>query len=120
MPPSSGAARRRAGPASRRTGMNPLLVVIATIARHRTTYGLFVLLVAVATAIGVGITEQEAALRIGSARAADKFDLLVAAPGSETDVVLAAIYLRPGTVPLLAPEMVAKALAEPHARIAAP
>lgn len=100
--------------------MNPLLVVIATIARHRATYGLFVLLVAVATAIGVGITEQEAALRIGSARAADKFDLLVAAPGSETDVVLAAIYLRPGTVPLLVPEMTAKALAEPHARIAAP
>jgi len=26
---------------------------------------------------------------------------MVAAPGSETDVVLAAIYLRPGTVPLL-------------------
>jgi len=100
--------------------MNPLLVVIATVSRHRGTYALFVLLVAVATAIGVGVTEQEAALRIGSARAADKFDLLVAAPGSETDVVLAAIYLRPGTVPLLAPEMVAKALAEPHARIAAP
>ena len=100
--------------------MNPLLVVIATVARHRATYGLFVLLVAVATAIGVGITEQEAALRIGSARAADKFDLVVAAPGSETDVVLAAIYLRPGTVPLLDPQMTAKALAEPHARIAAP
>ena len=100
--------------------MNPLRVVLATVSRHRGTYALFVLLVAVATAIGVGVTEQEAALRIGSARAADKFDLLVAAPGSETDVVLAAIYLRPGTVPLLAPEMVAKALAEPHARIAAP
>src|SRR3977135_2466508 len=94
--------------------MNPFLVVRATIARHRGTYLLFILLVAVATAI------QEAALRIGSARAADKFDLMVAAPGSETDVVLAAIYLRPGTVPLLDPTMVGKVLAEPRAKIAAP
>jgi putative ABC transport system permease protein len=100
--------------------MNPFLVVRATIARHRGTYLLFILLVAVATAIGVGITTQEAALRVGSARAADKFDLMVAAPGSETDVVLAAIYLRPGTVPLLDPAMVAKVLAEPRAKISAP
>ncbi len=55
--------------------MNPILVVHATIACHRCTYLLFILLVAVATAIGVGITTQEAALRIGSARAADKFDV---------------------------------------------
>jgi putative ABC transport system permease protein len=100
--------------------MNPLLVIKATIARHRGTYLLFMLLVAVATAIGVGITAQEAALRAGSARAADKFDLVIAAPGSQADVVLAAIYLRPGTVPLVQPEIVAKALADPHAKIAAP
>jgi putative ABC transport system permease protein len=100
--------------------MNPFLVVRATIFRHRGTYLLFIILVAVATAIGVGITTQEAALRIGSARAADKFDLMVAAPGSETDVVLAAIYLRPGTVPLLDPAMVGQVLAEPRAKISAP
>ncbi len=100
--------------------MNPLLVIKATVARHRGTYLLFVILVAVATAIGVGITAQEAALRNGSARAADKFDLVIAAPGSQTDVVLAAIYLRPGTVPLVAPNIVAQALADPHAKIAAP
>ena len=35
-------------------------------------------------------------------------------------MVLAAIYLRPGTVPLLDPVVVGKALAEPHARISAP
>jgi putative ABC transport system permease protein len=100
--------------------MNPLLVVRAAIARHLGTYALFVLLLALATAIGVGITTQEAALRTGSARAADKFDLVVAAPGSQTDVVLAAIYLRPGTVPLLDRTITAKALAEPNARISAP
>jgi putative ABC transport system permease protein len=45
---------------------------------------------------------------------------MVAAPGSETDVVLAAIYLRPGTVPLLDPAMVGRVLAEPRAKISAP
>ena len=100
--------------------MNPFPVVRATIARHRGTYLLFIALVAVATAIGVAITTQEAALRIGSARAADKFDLVVAAPGSETDVVLAAIYLRPGTVPLLDPAVTGRVLAEPRATISAP
>jgi putative ABC transport system permease protein len=100
--------------------VNPLLVIKAAIARHRGTHVLFVILVAVATAIGVGITAQEAALRNGSARAADKFDLVIAAPGSQTDVVLAAIYLRPGTVPLVDPKIVAQALADPHANIAAP
>jgi putative ABC transport system permease protein len=100
--------------------MNPFPVVRAAIARHRGTYLLFIALVAAATAIGVAITTQEAALRIGSARAADKFDLVVAAPGSETDVVLAAIYLRPGTVPLLDPAVTGRVLAEPQAVISAP
>jgi putative ABC transport system permease protein len=100
--------------------VNPLPVIKAAVARHRGTYVLFVILVAVATAIGVGITAQEAALRTGSARAADKFDLVIAAPGSQTDVVLAAIYLRPGSVPLVDPKVVARAFADPHAKIAAP
>ncbi len=43
-----------------------------------------VLLVALATALGVTVTLQERALRLGSARAADKFDLVIGAAGSET------------------------------------
>ena len=42
-----------------------------------------VLLVALATALGVAVTLQERALRLGSARAADKFDLVIGAAGSE-------------------------------------
>ncbi len=100
--------------------MNPLPMIFAAIRRHLGTYALFILLVGIATGIGVAITAQEEALRKGSARAADKFDLVVAAPGSQTDVVLAAIYLRPGSVPLLDPAVTAQALNEPRARISAP
>jgi putative ABC transport system permease protein len=100
--------------------VNPFPVIKAAVVRHRVTFLIFVILVAVATAIGVGVIAQEAALRNGSARAADKFDLVIAAPGSQTDVVLAAIYLRPGTVPLIDPKIVAQAFADPRAAIAAP
>ena len=100
--------------------MNPLPLVLATLRQHRFTFALFTLLVAVAVALGVAISSTERALRQGSARAADKFDLVVAAPGSRNDVVFTAIYLKPGTVPLLNGTMVAKTLAEPRAKIAAP
>ena len=100
--------------------MNPWLVARAGLVRHRASYAVFCLLIALATAIGVAVSVQETALRRGSARAADKFDLIVAAPGSQTDAVLAAIYLRPGTVPLLSAADTARALAEPRAKFAAP
>ena len=92
------------------------------IARHPGTYLLFVVLVALATAIGVATTAQERRPGAGAQPAPlDKFDLVVAAPGSQTDVVgLAAIDPRPGTVPLLEPAVVGKALAEPAVRISAP
>ncbi len=100
--------------------MNPWLVARAGMARHFWTYALFFALIALATAIGVAVSAQEAALRQGSARAADKFDLVVAAPGSQTDVTLAAIYLRPGSVPLMSPADTERALAEPRVKFAAP
>ncbi len=60
-----------------------------------------VLLVALATALGVGVVLQERAMRLGSARAADKFDLVVGAAGSETQLVLSSVFLQPSPLPLL-------------------
>ncbi len=48
----------------------------------------FVLVIALAVGFAAAITAQERALRQGSARAADRFDLVVAAPGSQTDLLL--------------------------------
>jgi putative ABC transport system permease protein len=45
-------------------------------------------LVGLASALSIGVTLQERALRLGSARAADKFDLVIGAAGSETKLVL--------------------------------
>lgn len=100
--------------------MNPLPVVRASILRNPFTVLLFTGLIALAVALGIAISVQERALRQGSARAADKFDLIVAAPGSQTDLLLSAVFLRPSAVELLSPALVEQVLTDPDARFAAP
>ncbi|WP_454852827.1 ABC transporter permease [Rhizobium binxianense] len=79
-----------------------------------------VLLVALATALGVSVILQERALRLGSARAADKFDLVIGAGGSETQLVLSSVFLQPSPLPLMAGEVLAKLAADSRVDWAAP
>ncbi|MDQ0509181.1 ABC transporter permease [Ancylobacter amanitiformis] len=78
------------------------------------------LLVALATALGVVVTLQERALRLGSARAADAFDLVVGAPGSETQLVLSSVFLQAAPLPLLPGTVLAGLIADPRVTWAAP
>ena len=80
----------------------------------------FTLLIAVSVGIGVGLIAQERGLREGSARAAEKFDLVIAAPGSEITAMLAAVYLQPSALPLLDGETYAQIAAHPRAELVAP
>ena len=82
-------------------GYRPFALVGAMLWRYRFTNALFVALIAVSVGIGVGLIAQERGLRKGTARAAEKFDLIVAAPGSEVQMLLAAVYLQPVDVPLI-------------------
>ncbi|WP_426238479.1 ABC transporter permease [Pararhizobium sp. DWP1-1-3] len=79
-----------------------------------------VLLIAFATALGVAVTLQERALRLGSARAADHFDLVVGAPGSETQLLLSSIFLQPSPLPLMPGDVLGKLAADPRVSWAAP
>lgn len=82
-------------------GFRPLPLVGALLWRFRWANLMFVLLIAISTGMGIGLIAQERGLRIGTAQAADKFDLVVTAPGSELTMMLAAVYLQPSAVPLL-------------------
>ncbi len=82
-------------------GFAPLPLVRAMLWRFRGTSLLFGLLIAVSVGTGIGLVAQERALRQGSARAADKFDLVVAAPGNEITMLLASVFLEPSDVSLL-------------------
>ncbi|CAH1647999.1 MULTISPECIES: ABC transporter permease [unclassified Chelatococcus] len=77
-------------------------------------------LVALATALGVTVTLQERALRLGSARAADKFDVIVGAPGSETQLLLSTVFLQPAALPLLRGSVLADLTKDPRVVWAAP
>jgi putative ABC transport system permease protein len=78
------------------------------------------LLVALATALGVGVSLTERALRLGSARAADKFDLIVGAPGSETQLTLSSVFLEPAPLPLVEGKVLTALVQDPRVAWAAP
>jgi putative ABC transport system permease protein len=79
-----------------------------------------VLLIALATALGVAVTLQERSLRLGSARAADKFDLVVGAAGGETQLVLSSVFLQAAPLPLVDGNVLAKLASDPRVAWAAP
>lgn len=78
------------------------------------------LIVALATALGVVVTLQERALRLGSARAAAGFDLVIGAPGSETQLVLSSVFLQASPLPLTRGDVLAGLLEDPRVDWAAP
>lgn len=61
---------------------NPFPMVFADLRRNQLLVWVTVLLVAISVATGIAVISQERALRQGSARAADDFDVLVGAPGA--------------------------------------
>ncbi|MCB0877581.1 MAG: ABC transporter permease, partial [Thermoleophilia bacterium] len=98
----------------------PLRLIVAMAWRFRWTNVLFIALIAVSVGIGVGLIAQERGLRQGSAHAAAKFDLIVAAPGSEVEMLLAAVFLQPTDVPLLDGETYDRIANHDNVALAAP
>ncbi len=94
--------------------------ILADLRRHRWGVAAIALLVALATALGVAVTLQERALRLGSARAADAFDLVIGAPGSETQLVLSSVFLQAAPLPLMPGRVLAGLLQDPRVAWAAP
>jgi len=81
--------------------MNPLPVVVAELRRNWFGALAVVALVAIGVALATALSAQERALREASARAADRFDLVVGRPGSPTQLVLTTVYLQAAPLELL-------------------
>ena len=94
--------------------------ILADLRRLWLGAGVVILLVALSTALGAAVTLQERALRLGSARAADRFDLVVGAPGSETQLVLSSIFLQPSPLPLMDGSVLPRLAADPRVAWVAP
>ena len=101
-------------------GFRPGALVRALIWRYRGANALFVALVAVSVGMGIGILAQERGLRHGTAAAADKFDLIIGAPGSDITLMMASVFLQPSTVPLIGGEVYHAIETHPLATLTAP
>lgn len=94
--------------------------IVADLKRHWLGALALVLLVALATALSVAVTLQERALRLGSARAADHFDLVIGAAASETQLVLSSVFLQTSLLPLMEGHVLEKLSHDPRVAWAAP
>lgn len=92
--------------------MNPWPVARAALLRRRAASAALAVLVGLAVALGVAVGATERGLREGSIRAVAGFDLVLGAPGSPTQLVLAATFLRPDAVPLMPGRVLAEVAAE--------
>lgn len=101
-------------------GLQPALLVKALLRRFFWVNMLFVALIMVSVGLGVGLLAQERGLRQGSARAAEKFDLIVAAPDSEVTAMLASVYLQPSDMGLVTGAQYAEIAAAEGVELAAP
>ena len=101
-------------------GLRPLPLVGAMLRRFFWVNVLFVALITVSVGLGVGLLAQERGLRQGSARAAEKFDLIIAAPGSEMTAMLAAVYLQPADIALITGQQYAEIAGAEGVAFAAP
>ena len=102
------------------TVFNPFPIVRADFRRNRLLVWVTLVLVALSVATGIAVISQERALREGSARAADDFDLLIGAPGSATQLVLTTVYLRPQAIPLMQGDLLAQLSVAEGVKYAAP
>lgn len=100
--------------------MNPFPVVIADLRSMRWIAFAVPLLVALSVASAVAISAQERMLRGGSARAADDFDLVIGASGSETQLILTSVYLDLTALNLVDGATLNTLAADPRAAAAAP
>jgi len=100
--------------------MNPLPFLLGELKRARLAATVLVTVVAVTVALGIVVTLAERGLRVGSARAADPFDLVVGAKGSPTQLVLTTVYLKPALLDLVPGSVLARLQADPGVAFVAP
>ncbi|MEM1233488.1 MAG: ABC transporter permease [Pseudomonadota bacterium] len=88
--------------------------------KHAVVSAVFTGLIAASVALGAGVTAQERALREATARSAEKFDMIIAAPGNEITTMLATVYLEPTALPLLGGDTYAAVASHEFVSFAAP
>lgn len=101
-------------------GFAPWALVAAILWRFRWINLIFVLLIAITVGMGISLPIQERGLQNATSNAADKFDLIIAAPGSEISTLLSTVFLQPNSAKLLDGAIYNQVTSSEHVKIAAP
>ncbi|PZX16925.1 putative ABC transport system permease protein [Palleronia aestuarii] len=101
-------------------GHRPWPLAYALIRRHWGVSSIFVILIALSVALGTGLLAQERAIRSATARAADPFDLVVTAPGSELTALFATVFLRASDMGLIGGDVLEELSSDKRVALAAP
>lgn len=100
--------------------MNPYWFLKSTLRQDFRGVVLLTTLIALSMGLGVAVVSQERALRKGSAKAAENFDLLIGAQGSPTQLLLSTVYLQPRAVSLISIEILHELQQDPRVEVAVP
>jgi putative ABC transport system permease protein len=100
--------------------MNPFPMLRAELKALRWLGPAIVLIVALAVMIGVALNAQERAFRKGSAKAAEDFDLVIGAPGSQSQLLLSSVFLQPEALPLMSGDILSRLANDRRVQAAAP
>ncbi|MDG2958449.1 ABC transporter permease [Exercitatus varius] len=79
-----------------------------------------ILLIALSVALSITVSLQERAFREGSAKAAERFDVVIGGLGSDVQLILSSVFLQPAVLPLIATENLTALLNDSRVEWAAP
>lgn len=94
--------------------------ILADLRRFLSGAVAIVVLLALSVALSSVVTLQERAVRLGTARASDKFDLVIGAAGSDTQLTLSSVFLQPSPLPLMSGAMLETLAKDERVAFAAP
>lgn len=81
---------------------------------------MMMMLIALSVALSIAVNLQERAFREGSAKAADRFDIVIGGLGSEVQLVLSTVYLQSAVLPLIPTSVLTELQQNPQVEWAAP
>ena len=81
--------------------MNPVPLALGELRRSAFGSAVVVVLIGLSTSLGLSVTAAERAMRAAANRAADRFAIVVGAPGNPTQLVLTTVYLQQAALELL-------------------
>jgi len=94
--------------------------IVADLRRFWSGAVAIIILLALSVALSSVVTLQERAVRLGTARASDKFDLVIGAAGSDTQLTLSSVFLQPSPLPLMNGAMLGRLTNDSRVAFAAP